>query len=60
MPNEPDEKKSPNRLEPWQEIVRQINAETDPARVLELCRKLDEIMLGFEREKVKQKFPRSA
>jgi len=59
MPKEPDEKERQNRLEPWQEIVRQINAETDPARILELCRKLDETMLGFEREKVKQKFPRT-
>jgi hypothetical protein len=60
MPKEPNEKERQHRLEPWQEMIRQINAETDPARVLELCRKLDEIMLGFEREKVKQKFSKGA
>ena len=60
MPKEPDEKEHPNHLEPWKEIVLKINAEKDPSKLHELCRKLDEIMLGFEREKVRQKFPKGA
>ena len=60
MPKQPDENQRKDPLEPWKEIVLQINAEKDPARRIELYRKLDEIMLGKEREKLKRKFPNVA
>ena len=41
---------------PWNELARRITIEKDPGKMLQLCRKLDEVMLAEERKKVAQRF----
>ena len=43
-----------------QEIARQITVERDPVRLAVLCKKLDQIMLADEREKVQRRLKESA
>jgi hypothetical protein len=37
----------------WEEIVQQIEQEPNPAKVAELAKKLNEVMLTEEKEKVR-------
>jgi len=57
---QPDGKEDEDHREPWQEIARQITVEKDPVRLLELCKKLDEVMLLEERERVKRHLSQGA
>jgi len=42
-------------LHGWEEIVKQIERESNGAKLAELAKKLNEIMVSEEREKVKRR-----
>ena len=47
-------------LRPWQAIVEKIEQETDPAKIAELAKELNDAMITEEREKVKHRLGISA
>ena len=45
----------PMSLQPWQEIVKQIERESNPAKIAELAEELNDAMITEEKEKVKRR-----
>lgn len=43
-------------LRPWQEIIKQIETESDPVKIAELTKELNDAMIMEEKEKVKSRF----
>lgn len=43
----------------WKEIVKQIERESDPAKIAELAKKLNEEMIAEETEKVRNRLSMS-
>jgi hypothetical protein len=42
-------------IKPWQDIVRDVEQETDPVRIRTLAHELNEAMLDDQRKRVQQK-----
>jgi len=42
-------------LQPWEEILKQIEQEPDADKIAELAKKLNDAMVTAEREKVKRR-----
>jgi len=40
---------------PWEHIVREIEQESDPTRIAELAKKLNDAMLAEQKERVKRR-----
>ena len=40
----------------WEELAQKLQEETDPVKVVELARKLNEVLIEKERQKLRKRF----